>query len=86
MADLTCVVFVPKKARGQLRHVLMTADMGELRWRERKRLFGSEFYFTGPSALALKTQAFLTRWVAARRTPLAQPLSLERRDGLASGA
>jgi hypothetical protein len=67
MTEVTCVVFVPKGQRGELRHILMTADMGDLRWRERKRLFGSEFYFTGPSSLAMKTQAYLTNWIETRR-------------------
>ncbi|HTK34444.1 MAG TPA: hypothetical protein VL358_04050 [Caulobacteraceae bacterium] len=70
MADVTCVVFVPKGQRAELRHVLMTADTEGLRWRERKRLFGSEFYFTGPSALAMKTQVFVANWVERQRARL----------------
>jgi hypothetical protein len=67
MTDITAVSFVPKKKRGKLRHVLSTSDTGELRWRERKRMFGSEFYFTGPSSLVMKTHAYITSWLVADR-------------------
>ena len=63
MAEITAVSFVPKAKTGKLRHVLATGDVGELRWRERKRLFGSEFYFSGPSDLVMKTHRFVTRWL-----------------------
>lgn len=66
MSEITCVSFVPKDKRAKLRHVLMTGDTGDLRWRERRRLFGSEFYFTGPSGLVRKTHEFITWWLAAR--------------------
>lgn len=65
MSELTCVSFVPKAKRGKLRHVLMTADTGELRWKERKKLFGSEFYFMGPATLVRKTHAYVTAWLAS---------------------
>ncbi len=63
MAQVTAVSFVPKRKRGKLRHVLMTGETGELRWRERKRLFGSDFYFIGPAALVRKTHAYITQWL-----------------------
>ena len=65
MAEVTAVSFVPKGKRGKLRHVLSTGDIGDLRWRERKKLFGSEFYFSGPSALVLKTHQYVTWWLAS---------------------
>mgnify|MGYP000090012048 CR=1 FL=1 len=64
MTEISAVSFVPKRQRGKLRHVLMTADTGELRWRERKKLFGSEFHFSGPSSLVLKTHAYISQWLA----------------------
>jgi hypothetical protein len=66
--DITCVSFVPKAQRGKLRHVLMTEDTGELRWKERKTLFGSEFYFSGPSRLVMRTHAYVSYWLAATKT------------------
>ena len=67
MSELTCMSFVPKGQRGKLRHVLMTEDTGDLVWRERKRLFGSEFYFSGPPGLVMKTHAYITQWLAAAK-------------------
>jgi hypothetical protein len=64
MTQISAVSFVPKGQRAKLRHVLMTADTGELRWRECKKLFGSEFHFTGPSSLVLKTHAYIAQWLA----------------------
>ena len=66
MVEITAVAFVPKAKRGKLRHVLMTGETGDLRWRERKRLFGSEFYFEGPPSLVMKTHAYVTSWIARR--------------------
>jgi hypothetical protein len=67
MAELTCMSFVPKGQRGKLRHVLMTEDTGELRWRERKTLFGSEFYFSGPAGLVMRTHRYVSHWVAENK-------------------
>jgi hypothetical protein len=63
MADATYVAFVPSKKRDRLREMLETEDTGELVWRERRSLFGSEFYFSGPPALARRAQAFVAQWV-----------------------
>ena len=64
MSEITAVSFVPKAKRGRLRHVLATGDTGDLRWRERKRLSGSEFYFSGPATLVMKTHTYISRWLA----------------------
>lgn len=61
--DATYVAFVPSKKRDRLREMLQTEDTGELVWRERRSLFGSEFYFSGPPALARRAQAFVAQWV-----------------------
>ena len=67
MPDITCMSFVPKGQRAKLRHVLMTEDTGDVVWRERKRMFGSEFYFSGPSSLVMKTHAYITHWLATTK-------------------
>ncbi len=67
MAELTCMSFVPKGQRSKLRHVLMTEDTGDLRWRERKTLFGSEFYFSGPPGLVMRTHAYVSYWLAENK-------------------
>lgn len=65
MSEMTCVSFVPKAKRAKLRHVLSTGDTGDLRWREQKKLSGSEFYFSGPASLVRKTHVYITWWLAA---------------------
>lgn len=63
MSDATYVAFVPKAKRDKLWQILTTEDTAPLTWRERKSMFGSEFYFSGPSMLARKAQAYVTEWV-----------------------
>ena len=64
MADATYVSFVPKNKRDKLRRVLQSEDTGLIRWREKKKLFGSEFHFSGPTQLVRKTHAVITEWLA----------------------
>jgi len=61
--EATYVAFVSKAKRAKLRTMLQTEDMGELNWREKKRLFGSEFYFSGPPSLARQAHAYVTKWL-----------------------
>jgi hypothetical protein len=63
MPEATFVSFVPKKKSDQLRKTLTTEDTGELRWRERRTMTGSEFYFTGPAELARKAQIYVSQWL-----------------------
>jgi hypothetical protein len=63
MTDATYVSFVPASRRAKLRAVLEAEDTGPIVWRERKSLFRSEFYFSGPPALVRKTHAFVTAWL-----------------------
>ena len=65
MPEATYVAFVSKAKRAKLRTLLQTEDMGELSWREKKRLFGSEFYFSGPPTLARQAHAYVTKWLAS---------------------
>jgi hypothetical protein len=64
VSEATYVSFVPRSRRAKLRHVLESEDTGPIRWREEKRLFGSEFHFSGPSELVRKTHTYVTRWLA----------------------
>ena len=65
VTEVTYVSYVPKRKRAKLRHVLQTEDTGAVRWSEKKKLFGSEFYFSGPTELVRKTHAYITQWLAA---------------------
>jgi hypothetical protein len=65
MIEATYVSFVPKKQSDKLRQTLTAEDTGALRWRERRTFSGSEFYFTGPPALARKTHVYVTQWLAS---------------------
>ena len=64
MSEVTYVSYVPKRKRAKLRSVLQSQDNREIRWREKKKLFGSEFYFSGPTELVRRTHAYITRWLA----------------------
>ncbi|ODT87964.1 hypothetical protein [Phenylobacterium sp. SCN 70-31] len=65
MSDATYVAFVPAGMSAKLRSVLQAEDTGQLSWRERKLLFGSEFYFSGPPKLARATHAYISEWVVS---------------------
>jgi hypothetical protein len=64
VTDVTYVSYVPTKKRAKLRLALENEDTGTITWFEKKKLFGSEFYFSGPAELVRKTHAYITRWVA----------------------
>lgn len=64
MSEVTYVSYVPKRKRAKLRSVLQSEDTGQIRWREKKKLFGSEFYFSGPTELVRRTHAYITQWLA----------------------
>jgi hypothetical protein len=63
MPDATYVAFVPNGMSAKLRCVLEAEDTGPISWRERKVMFGSEFYFSGPSRLARAAHAYISEWV-----------------------
>ena len=67
MAEVTYVSMVPKESSAKLRDTLRQNDTGELRWREQRSHFGSEFYFTGPPALVRQTHEFVTLWLANQK-------------------
>ena len=64
MSQATYVAFVPRDRCGKLRHVLESGNTGEITWREKKTLFGSEFYLSGPRTLVRQSHAYIVRWVA----------------------
>jgi hypothetical protein len=66
MTEATYVAFVPRGLNNRLRSVLQTEDTGPISWRERRVLFGSEFYFSGPPRLARTTHAYVSEWVVGR--------------------
>ena len=63
MTEATYVSFVPASKRAKLREVLQSEDTGSITWHERRSLFRSEFYFSGPPALARRTHAFVSAWL-----------------------
>ena len=63
MPDATDVAFVPSGMSAKLRSVLQAEDTGQISWRERRVMFGSEFYFSGPPRLARATHAYVSQWV-----------------------
>jgi len=63
MPEATYVAFVPAAMRAKLRSVLQSEDTGQISWRERRVLFGSEFYFSGPPSLARAAHAYVSQWV-----------------------
>ncbi len=67
MSDVTFVSFVPKAKSSKLRRTLQAEDTGDLRWREQKTMFGSEFYFSGPCELVRRTHEYVTLWLASSR-------------------
>ena len=64
MSEVTYVSYVPSRKRAKLRSVLLSEDTGQIRWREKRKLFGSEFYFSGPTELVRRTHAYITQWLA----------------------
>ena len=66
MPEATFVSFVPKAHRAKLREALQAEDTGDVTWRERKRLSGSEFYFSGPPLRVRKTHEFVTLWLSTK--------------------
>ena len=63
MPEATYVAFVPNGMCAKLRSVLQSEDTGAITWRERKTMFGSEFYFSGPPKRARATHAYVSQWV-----------------------
>ena len=69
MVEATYVLFVSKRLRGRVRTGLASEPQADIRWRERKTLRGSEFYFSGPAAQARQAHACAAGWI--REMPFA---------------
>jgi hypothetical protein len=63
MVEATYVLFVSKRLRGRVRTGLAAEPQIDIRCRERKTLRGSEFYFSGPAALARQAHASASGWI-----------------------
>jgi len=64
MVEATYVLFVPKTKRLQVREVLNADAAESVTWREHRKLFGSEFYVSGPAALAREAHTRAVRWLS----------------------
>ena len=64
MSDATYVAFVPNSKRGKLRALLQSENTEPLSWREKKGLFGSEFYLSGPAGAVRRAHLYITEWLA----------------------
>jgi hypothetical protein len=58
--EATYVLFAQNSQRARLRAALAAQADGAVRWRERKLLFGSEFYLTGPAAATRRAHTALS--------------------------
>jgi hypothetical protein len=52
MTEVTFVLFAPKAQLARLRAHLAADTAPDVRWREKRRMSGSEFYVVGPIQLA----------------------------------
>jgi hypothetical protein len=68
MVEATYVLFVPKAKRSRVRTGLASEAGEDLKWRERRTLFGSEFYLSGPAMLARQVHAAATAWINEDRS------------------
>jgi hypothetical protein len=69
---MTEATFVPYAAKGQLprlRAHLATERAGDVRWREKRQLSGSEFYVVGPSRLAREAHERAATWLTRSTAP-----------------
>jgi len=65
MIEATFVVYAPKAQLAKLRGLVRSQTAEAVTWQERRTLFGSEFYVTGPAALAREAHelaAHLLSW------------------------
>lgn len=70
MTEATYVLFAHQALRARLRDHLNTQGYQEVRWRERRRLFGSEFFLTGPSREAREAHHTATVWLYRTAGPI----------------
>ena len=61
--EATYVLYTPRAKRAGMRAALAGCSGAPVTWRERKLLFGSEFYLTGPAAAARSAHAVAASWL-----------------------
>lgn len=64
MAEATFVLFARADQRSALRQLLQASAQDAVTWRERRRLFGSEFYVSGPSTQAREAHLAAASWLS----------------------
>lgn len=69
MTEATFVLYAPKPQLARLRALLATQPTDEVRWREKRRMSGSEFYVVGPSRLAREAHERAATWLARADGP-----------------
>jgi hypothetical protein len=67
MPDATFVAYVPRTLRERLRSALLGEDTGALKWEEKKVYGGSDFYISGPPALARKAHFYVQEWLCGNK-------------------
>lgn len=69
----TFMIYATGSERQRLRALVKGVASEEVTWREQRRLFGSEFYLTGPAALARQAQERISLTLARFEGPGAAP-------------
>lgn len=69
MTEATFVLYAAKPQLSRLRAHLATHTDGEVRWREKRQMSGSEFYVVGPSRLAREAHERAATWLTRADGP-----------------
>jgi hypothetical protein len=69
MTEATFVLYAPKGQLPRLRAHLATESIGDVRWREKRQMSGSEFYVVGPSRLAREAHERAATWLTRFNGP-----------------
>ncbi len=67
----TFMIYAAGAERQRLRTLMKGVTSEDVTWREQRRLFGSEFYLTGPAALARQAQEAISLKLARFDGPVA---------------
>lgn len=69
MIEATFVVYAPKAQLAKVRGLVGSQSPEAVTWRERRTLFGSEFYVTGPATLAREAHELAARLLSWSHLP-----------------
>jgi hypothetical protein len=69
MSEVTWVAIVPGAKRSEVRRMLSSGGVGDIRWRERRNLFASDFLLSGEAAQVTKAHFSVSHWMATGRMP-----------------